>query len=36
MIELFKDLRDGNISSNEVLKDHINFISDLGEMKKRK
>ena len=34
MLELFKDLRDGNINPKEVLKDEINFKSDLGEIKK--
>ena len=34
MIELFKYLRDGNKNPKEVLKDQINFKSDLGEMKK--
>ena len=33
MLELFKDLRDGNINPKEVLKDEINFKSDLGEIK---
>ena len=33
-IKLFKDLRDGNINPKEVLKDQINFKSDLGEIKK--
>ena len=33
-IELFKDLTDGNINPKEVLKDQINFKSDLGEIKK--
>ena len=33
-IGLFKELRDGNINPNEVLKDQINFKSDLGEIKK--
>ena len=33
-IELFKDLRDGNINPKEVLKDQSNFKSDLGEIKK--
>ena len=33
-IELFKDLRDGNINPKEVLRDQINFKSDLGEIKK--
>ena len=35
-IKLFKDLRDGNINLKEVLKDQINFKSDLDENKKRK
>ena len=34
MTELFKDLRDGNINPKEVLKDQINFKSDLGEIRK--
>ena len=34
LIELFKDLRDGNINPNEVLKDQINFKSDLIKIKK--
>ena len=33
-IELFKDLREVTINPNEVLKDQINFKSNLGEMKK--
>ena len=33
-IELFKDLRDGNINPKEILKDQINFKSDFGKMKK--
>ena len=33
-IELFKDLRNVNISPNEVLKDQINFKSYLSEIKK--
>ena len=33
-IELFRDLRDGNINPNEVLKDQINFKSYLSEIKK--
>ena len=36
LIYLFKDLRDGNINPKEVLKDQINFKSDLGKTKKRK
>ena len=35
LIELFKDLRDGNINPNEVLKGQINFKSDLSEIKKK-
>ena len=35
-IKLFKDLRDGNINLKEVLKDQINFKSDLDKNKKRK
>ena len=31
-IELFKDLRDGNINPKEVLRDQINFKSDLSEI----
>ena len=34
LIELFKDLTDGNINTKEVLKDQINLKSDLGEIKK--
>ena len=34
LIELFKDLQDGNINPKEVLKDQINSKSDLGEIKK--
>ena len=34
MIELFKDLRDSNINPKELLKDQINFKSDLGKIKK--
>ena len=30
-IDLFKDLKDSNINSKEVLKDQINFKSDLSE-----
>ena len=33
-IELFKDLRDGNIIPKEVLKNQISFKSDLEEIKK--
>ena len=33
--ELFKDLRDGNINSKEVLKDQTNFKSDLGKIKNK-
>ena len=33
-VELFKDLRDGNINPNEVLKNLINLKSGLGETKK--
>ena len=33
LIELFKDLRDGNINPKEVLKYQINLKSDLGEIK---
>ena len=36
LIQLFKDLGDGNINPKEVLKNQINFKSDLGEIKKRK
>ena len=36
LIELFKDLRYGNINSKEVLKDQIKFKSDLAKTKKRK
>ena len=34
LIDLFKDLRDGNINPRERLKYQINFKSDLGETKK--
>ena len=34
-IRLFKDLRDGNVSQKKVLKDQINFKSDLTEIKKK-
>ena len=33
-IHLFKNLRDGNIKPKKVLKNQINFKSDLGEIKK--
>ena len=33
--DLFKNLRDGNISPKEVLKNQINFKSDLGKIKKK-
>ena len=33
-IEVFKDLRDGNINPKEVWKDQIIFKSNLGEIKK--
>ena len=33
-IELFKDLKDGNINPKKVLKDQINFKPDLREIKK--
>ena len=32
--KLFKDLKDGNINPKEVLKDQINFKSDLDKIKK--
>ena len=35
-IELFKNLRDGNINPKEVLKDQIKFKLDLGKMKCKK
>ena len=35
-IKVFKDWRDGSIKPKEVLKDHINFKSDLDEIKKWK
>ena len=35
-IDLFKDLNNGNINPKEVLKDQINFKSDLDETKKRR
>ena len=31
---MFKNLRDGNVNPREVLKDQINFKSDLGEIRK--
>ena len=34
LIELFKDLREVTINPNEVLKDQINFKSNLGEIKR--
>ena len=34
LIKLFKDLKDGNINPKEVLKDQINFKSDLDKIKK--
>ena len=33
-IKLFEDLRDDNINPEKVLKDQINFKSDLGETRK--
>ena len=36
VVELFTDLRDGNINQKEVLKDQFNNKSNLGEIKKRK
>ena len=33
--DLFKNLRDANISPKEVLKNQINFKSDLGKIKKK-
>ena len=33
LIDLFKDLRDGNINPKEVVKNQINFKSDVGEIK---
>ena len=36
LIELFKNLRDDNINPKKVLKNQINFKSDLEEIKKRK
>ena len=34
LTDLFKNLRDGNINPKKVLKNQINFKSDLGEIKK--
>ena len=34
LIDLFKYLLDGNINPKEVLKNHIHFKSDLGEIRK--
>ena len=34
LIELFKDLTDGNVNPKEVLKDQINFELNLGEIRK--
>ena len=34
LIELFKDLRDGNLNLKEVIKDQIKFKSDLRKIKK--
>ena len=34
LIELFKDLKDGNINPKELLKDQINLKSELDEIKK--
>ena len=34
--ELFKNLKNGNKNHREVLKNQINFKSDLGEIKKMK
>ena len=34
LVELFKDLRDGNINPKEVLKYQINSKSDLGKIRK--
>ena len=34
-IKVFKDISDGSINLKEVLKDQINFKSDLGETKKK-
>ena len=36
LIELFKYLRDDNVNPKEVLKNQINFKSDLGKKKKKK
>ena len=36
LIELFKDLRYGNINPKEVLKDQTKFKSDLAKTRKRK
>ena len=33
-INLFINLRDGNINPRDLLKDQINFKSDIGEIKK--
>ena len=33
-VKLFKDLTDGNVNPKEVLKDWINFKSDLSKIKK--
>ena len=33
-IKLFEDLRDDNINPEKILKDQINFKSDLGETRK--
>ena len=35
LIELLKNLRDGNANKTEILKNHILFKSDLGERRKR-
>ena len=35
-MKLFRDLRDGNIDPKEILKDQINFKSDLEEIKNKK
>ena len=34
LIDLFKNLRDGNINPKEALKNQTNFKSDLGEKEK--
>ena len=34
LIELFKDIRDSNKNPKEVLKNEINFKSDIGQIKK--